>query len=107
MNNTHGQETIFSIRQSFANFGFDLAIGIKSFSTQKISIMEPATFREYEEGTIATPTINLSHDAAVKLMDELRRVGIRPSDGEGSVGQIGAMKEHLNDMRKLVFKEKA
>lgn len=38
-------------------------------------------------------------------MDALWSAGIRPSNGEGNVGQIGAMKAHLEDMRALVFKK--
>lgn len=41
----------------------------------------------------------------MKLMDALWSAGIRPSNGEGNVGQIGAMKAHLEDMRALVFKK--
>jgi hypothetical protein len=37
------------------------------------------------------------------LMDELWKAGIRPSNGEGNIGQIGAVKDHLADMRKLAF----
>ncbi len=56
-------------------------------------------------GAVLEPTFRLDPQGAQKLIDELWRLGIRPSSGEGNVGQIGAMKEHLNDMRKLVFKE--
>ena len=38
------------------------------------------------------------------LMDEMWRAGIRPNNGEGSIGQLGATERHLEDMRKLVFK---
>lgn len=99
-----GRETVFSIRPSFATFGFDVSIGIKDFGDNKISVFGLSSVAEHEYGTVPHPTLQLSSDEAVKLMDELWRNGIRPSNGEGSVGQIGAVTAHLDDMRRLVFK---
>ena len=48
----------------------------------------------------------LSVDKAQKLMDDLWHCGLRPSQSIGSVGQLDAVKYHLEDMRKLVFKGK-
>ena len=45
-------------------------------------------------------------DEAQQLMDELWRANIRPTEGAGSVGQMAACEKHLEDMRRLVFKEK-
>lgn len=35
-------------------------------------------------------------------MDALYTAGLRPSDGYGSVGQLGATRAHLEDMRAVV-----
>ena len=40
---------------------------------------------------------------AKRLIDALWDAGVRPSNGEGSAGQLGATERHLEDMRKLVF----
>ena len=50
------------------------------------------------------PLMHLSHDDATVFMDELWRIGIRPTEGHGSTGQLGATERHLEDMRSLVFK---
>jgi hypothetical protein len=41
---------------------------------------------------------------AQMLIDALWEGGLRPHDGNGSGAQVEAMKAHLEDMRKLVFK---
>jgi len=52
------------------------------------------------------PTITISPTDAQQFMDELWRIGIRPTDGTGSTGQLSATQDHLADMRKLVFNPK-
>lgn len=47
--------------------------------------------------------LTLEPQAAEQLMDELWACGIRPSNGEGSTGQLAAVNSHLYDMKKLVF----
>jgi hypothetical protein len=49
------------------------------------------------------PLFDMSNDTAQKLFDQLYSLGFRPNE-QGSVGQLGATKEHLSDMRKLVQK---
>jgi len=51
------------------------------------------------------PTMTLTLEDAQQLADELYRVGVRPTEGAGSVGQLAAVKEHLADMRRLVFEK--
>ena len=47
---------------------------------------------------------DLTPEEAQQFMDELWRVGVRPTAGAGSVGQLAATERHLEDMRTLVFK---
>lgn len=49
------------------------------------------------------PTLQLEQQELQQLMDQLWHAGIRPSNGEGAAGQIGALREHLADMRKIAF----
>ncbi len=57
------------------------------------------------EGEAVIPALTLEPKAVQMLMDDLWRCGYRPSEGEGSAGQLASVKYHLEDMRKLVFKE--
>lgn len=59
---------------------------------------------ESERDNQLDPTMRLDGEAARRLMDELWRCGIRPSNGAGNVGQLAATEKHLEDMRTLVFK---
>lgn len=49
------------------------------------------------------PTMRIQPEEAQQFMDELWSVGIRPTEGAGSVGQMAATEKHLEDMRTLVF----
>ena len=61
-----------------------------------------------EPGESAPPqTVLLGNDAAQQLMDELWRVGFRPTEGSGSAGSLAATERHLADMRRLVFDPQA
>jgi len=53
----------------------------------------------------ASPTFVLDKAAAQLLMDDLWNCGLRPSEGSGSAGALAATQRHLEDMRRLVFKE--
>lgn len=47
----------------------------------------------------------MSWDDAQSLMDQLWNCGVRPTEGTGSAGSLAATKNHLEDMRRIVFKE--
>ena len=51
------------------------------------------------------PSFTLPITEAQKLMDDLWDCGLRPSEGTGSAGALAATQKHLEDMRKLVFKD--
>lgn len=98
-----GHEMKFCIRRSFADFGYELTLGVREVATGKWGVAKPIEVEPLQEGSNVPATMRLDDPELQQLMDELWRVGIRPSNGEGNVGMIGAMKEHLADMRKLVF----
>lgn len=58
------------------------------------------------EGVEPEPSFSLSLDACQVLIDSLWDVGIRPTEGKGSAGQLKATEYHLEDMRKLTFKNR-
>ncbi len=65
---------------------------------------EPVVLRPLEEGGgwELPPTFWMTDDAAQRLMDELWVAGVRPREA-GTIGQIDAMRAHLEDLRRLVF----
>lgn len=56
-----------------------------------------------EDGEMVPVALRLSEDEAQQFCDSLWAAGVRPTNGEGSVGQLSAVQEHLEDMRKLAF----
>ena len=58
----------------------------------------------HEDEVEPQPTLSMRQDEAQQLMDELWRVGLRPSEGTGSAGAMAAVQAHLADLRALVFK---
>ena len=91
------------VRESLSHPGFNMAFIIEH-SDGSMSIAEPPTFKQHERGMFIEPTIEkgLRTNNLQYFMDELWRVGIRPSIDEGNIGRIGAMAHHLDDMRKIV-----
>jgi hypothetical protein len=51
------------------------------------------------------PSIFITLEKAQELCDSLYAIGIRPNQAKGSIGQLAAVQYHLEDMRKLVFRE--
>jgi len=100
--NTYGMQ--FTINRTYFGYGIDV---YKKEPNGEISIaknIEMQVMTEAEKHQIAhAPLITLSEESTRALMDSLWRCGVRPSNGEGSVGQIGAVKDHLADMQKIVF----
>jgi hypothetical protein len=57
---------------------------------------------ESDAGQRLRPCMSIPYTLAERLMDELWRTGIRPTDALGSAGQLQAIQEHLRDMRKYL-----
>ena len=97
----------FYLSSEFMWDAFGLDIMRKEDDVQQRAVAETIVFQDVEPHAISmdhVPPLRLSYEDAQQLMDELFRIGIRPSD-QGSPGQLAAVKYHLEDMRKLVFKE--
>ena len=79
-----------------------------------ISVSPEGTDREYvtdfvvernpEPGQVVEPSFKMNYEDAQRFMDDLWECGLRPSEGTGSAGALAATQKHLEDMRKLVFK---
>jgi len=61
------------------------------------------TMQEHDGASKTLPTVSIRFAEAQLLMDDLWRAGIRPSEGEGSAGQLRATQEHLKDLRSVAF----
>ena len=71
---------------------------------QTFEALECPTTVSVEHSNEAPVWMVLRDEEAQSLMDALWNTGVRPSNGEGSVGQLAATEAHLADMRALVFK---
>lgn len=77
----------------------------REFATVKTLEMElhPADENvcRYDTG----PDIKLSREAAQQLLDDLYNAGFRPTVVRHDEGLIEALKEHVDDFRKIIFKK--
>jgi len=60
------------------------------------------TIETVRPGELLKPSFNMHIAQVQELFDQLCKRGNRPKDGSGYGGHFNAIKDHLNDMRKLV-----
>lgn len=97
---------IFCGREPFFR---DVKFWIKHRFDNQVSYAAPLTLTRItpeNEGREMPPVFTLRDEGCQHLMDELWRVGFRPSEGSGSAGSLAATERHLADMRHLLFKTK-
>lgn len=87
------------------HFNEDIEVRLGAEVGTGFMVAKPVEFEGCAEGCYIEPLIRLSSEEARRLMDELWTAGVRPSTGDGSVGQLAAVQAHLQDMRALVFQE--
>lgn len=108
--NTHGRKLeVYCNRESalWNTVAFWLKETHWSPDRTTVAIGLPITFRQVtsaDEGMMQPATFALGDEQAQQFMDELWRVGFRPTEGSGSAGSLAATERHLQDMRALVFK---
>ena len=78
--------------------------GIWLYNEDDLLITEDG-LQYHAPGVGMSPTVALEKHQAEALMTMLWSEGIRPRDW-GHEGQVEALKNHLEDMRTLVFREK-
>lgn len=91
-------------RRNFGR-GFELHLYTCDGDDGLASVAEPITFRKVDDPTGAHDTpaaVTLDHRQAQALADQLWEAGFRPTQGQQSEGQHGAMNAHLQDMRHMV-----
>jgi len=93
----------FHFRPSFCRRTWDCWITQRT-GNKTTHIAKPVVFVPDEPNSLAEPTMQIHGEDVQKLMDELWREGVRPTE-QGTAGQLAAVSFHLEDMRRLVFKE--
>lgn len=66
-------------------------------------VAQPVVMQSVDSGMYTPPMAMLDMGMAQQLMDELWNCNIRPTQGQGSAGQLAAVQSHLADMKKLAF----
>lgn len=82
--------------QAVALYGF-------SHAGKAVQAVKPVQMEGQEEGAYSEPAMVLTVNAAQRLMDELWRAGLRPTEGTGSAGALAATERHLKDMQRIAF----
>lgn len=92
-------------RRAFADFGIELH-AVAERTGGIIAIAQPLVMQAVDGrdlGATFPPTAMIDDSAAQGLMDELWRLGIRPTRLKDQAGALEATQRHLEDMRRLVF----
>lgn len=101
------------IRIHLAQQPYHLGIDVLIRSTDGLTVADPLRLRrytaaEFEEAVASQslkPTVRIQYSAAQELMDQLWSMGLRPNQKVGYEGQLAATQAHLEDMRRLVFRD--
>lgn len=84
------------------------AIGVHlglRYEDNTLAIARAVTWEKYEENDAVLrqePLISLDDTEAQNLIDELWHLGVRPTEGHGSTGQLAATEKHLDHTTKLL-----
>lgn len=85
-------------RQGFALYFIDRHWQDRGLDTVAV----PLTFIPMDRRNELEPTALLTEEEAQYMMDRLWDEGLRPT-GVPSSGELGAVKNHLSDMRRIAF----
>jgi len=91
------------------DYGNEIAIFMADLDDRKPDKMaqaQPIVFEEVERISGMSPCIVQPPEFAHRMIDALWDAGFRPSKQIEEASQVVAIKYHLEDMRKLVFKGK-
>lgn len=91
------------VKTEWGSNGIQFAIFDKETETRRA--VKSLQLEKVSEGESFGGTGCIGLNEAQVLMDDLWNCGIRPTEGTGSAGSLRATERHLEDMRKLVFKE--
>lgn len=97
---------IFRVYQDYDLYpfgGIAIRYGMRNPDGSTI-VAEPVSLRRHppDEPVRLAPMLIASRTAIQTLMDELWKIGVRPSD-IGTAGHLASVQAHLDDMRKIAF----
>jgi hypothetical protein len=74
------------------------------YEDNTLAIARAVTLEKHEEGSILPqePLFSLDDTEAQNLIDELWHLGVRPTEGHGSTGQLAATEKHLDHTTALL-----
>lgn len=111
MSHRYGTKFEVKVNANIATGGVDLYIIRRDLGSGAAYLALPLNpvFERVDEGAIyPRPTISIDGFAAQEIMKDItnqfERKGIVPDSQERIEGVLEATREHLSDMRKLVFK---
>lgn len=101
----NARHTLFHLERSPFNLGgIALHISVKHsdgtlsrVTNMTLEKHDPLTTVHYED-----PVLSLSESDAQDLIDELWHLGIRPTEGHGSTGQLAAVEKHRDHLTRLL-----
>ena len=92
-----------TVRAEYSVFKDRVSLHFFDGKGEKAAVARPLVFDVIEFGEFSEPAVSIKKSEAQELMDELWRVGLRPSEGSGSAGSLAATERHLKDMQKIAI----
>ena len=96
-------KTRFHCAYNFGQQGYELFLEVLDPYDRTRRFATSINVEPVEDNSSVDPLLVLPENQAQKLIDALWAGGLRPTEGHGSAGQLGATEKHLNDMRNIVF----
>ena len=103
------REYFVRVNNEVYNLNLSLIIGFKE--DKKLYILHGETFEEYKNNERIIPTLSIPYvfdkenNIINQIVDNLIENGAKPTKPIKNNEELEAIKYHLEDMRKLVFKE--
>lgn len=103
------REHFCRVYQDFSKLKISILIGYRE--DRKVFILNGNKYSEFKEHSVYLPTLEFdmyselhSNQMLVALVDGLIDVGIKPTKKVINTNEMTAVKYHLEDLRKIVFK---
>ena len=99
------RELVWHVEQSMAAFtdSVFLMSADKRSSSAGVDETGSIVMAPRQPNRMLNPLLCVEMGELQGLMDAMWTAGIRPNNGEGSVGQLGATERHLADMKAIVM----
>lgn len=96
----------FGIQNNYGGLDYSLFCHIRHpdgrVSLPESSLQFRAMPKEEALAIPSQPILNVGRESLHSLMDELWNLGIRPTEGHGSTGQLAATERHLDHTTRLL-----